>query len=80
MVLISETLVSSRRHVSELMVPNFGRQMQLLKGEIDWFRGLTLYVRECFSAHRQYIYECGCCQVVVVTICRSSQFLFCVQS
>ena len=30
----SETPVSSRRHISELMVPGFGRPMQLLRGEV----------------------------------------------
>ena len=29
----SETLVSSRRHISELIVPGFGGPMQLLRGE-----------------------------------------------
>ena len=68
----SEALVSSRRYISALMVSGFGRQMLLLKGEIDLFRGFALYVREGFSAYRQRSYECGCCEVIVVGICSSS--------
>ena len=67
-----ETLVSSRRLIPELMVPGFYRPMQLLKGEIDRFRGLTVYVRDGFSAYRQRSFECECCKVIVVRICSSS--------
>ena len=42
-LIFSETLVSSRRHISEFMFSGFDKPMQLLKGEIDRFRGLTLY-------------------------------------
>ena len=73
MIFYSETLVSSKRHISELMVPGFGRQMQLLKGEVDRFRGVALYMREGFSAYRQRSYECGCCEVIVVRFCRSNR-------
>ena len=52
----SETLVSSRCHTFELMVSAFGKPMQLLGGEIDRFRGLTVYVRDGFSAYRQRSY------------------------
>ena len=46
--------------------------MQLLRGEVDRFRGLAVYVREGFSAIRQRSYECRCCEVIVVRICSSS--------
>ena len=42
MVLCSKTLVSFRRYVSELMILGFGRQMQLLRGEVVQFRGLAV--------------------------------------
>ena len=42
--LCSKTLVSSRHHNSEFMVPGFGRQMQLLRGEVDRF-DVLLYTR-----------------------------------
>ena len=32
-----EALVSSMRYISELVVPGFGRPMQLLKSEVDQF-------------------------------------------
>ena len=67
-VFFSETLVSPRPHISELMVPGFGKPMQLLRGEVDWVQGSAVYVRDDFSAYRQLGYECGCC----VKICSSS--------
>ena len=72
MVFCSETLVSSRRPTSELIVPGFGRPMQLLNVEDEQFRGLTPYVREGFSVYRQRSYECSCCEVVDDINCSSS--------
>ena len=48
----------------EFMVSDFGKLMQLLKGDVDLFRGLGVYVRDNFSIYRQPNYECGCCEVV----------------
>ena len=36
--------------MSELMVLNFGRPMQLLRSEVNLFQGLTVYVRDSFLA------------------------------
>ena len=58
------------------MVPRFHRPMQLLKGAVDRFRGLTLYVRDSFSAYRQRSYERGSWEVIVVRICTSSHYLY----
>ena len=66
----SET-VSTRRYISELMIPGFGRPMQLLKGEVDRFRRLAVCVRDCFSTYRHRSYTYGCCTVTVVRICSS---------
>ena len=63
-------IVSSWR-ILELMIPGFGRLMQLLKGKVDGFQELVVYVRDCFSAYRQHSYECGYCDDVVVNICNS---------
>ena len=49
----SETIVSSRRHISQRMVPGFGRPMQLLRIQVNRFRGLAVYMRDRFSAYRQ---------------------------
>ena len=65
----SETLVSSRCHISEFMIPGFGRPMQLLRSEGDRFRELAVYVRDGFLEYRQQRYECGCCEIIVVKIC-----------
>ena len=66
------SLVSFRRYISELTVPGFGRPMQLLRGDVDRFQGLTVYVRVDFLAYRQRINGCGCCEIIVVRICSSS--------
>ena len=55
----SETLVYSWCHIFELMVTGFGRPMQLLKGEVDRFRVLAVYVRGGISTYKQRSYECG---------------------
>ena len=69
----SETFGSFRRHNAEPMIPGFGRPMQLLRDEIDRFRGLlTVYVRDGFSAYRQGGYECGCSEVIVIMLCSST--------
>ena len=64
----SETLVSSRRHISELRLPDFGKPMQILRGESDRSRGFAVYVRAGFSAYRQTKFECNCCELMVVRI------------
>ena len=64
----SDALVSSRRHIFELVFSGFGRLMQLHMGVVDCFRQLAVYMRNSFSAYR----ECGCCEVIVVRVCSSS--------
>ena len=64
----SETHVSPRSHLSELIVPDFGRLMQLLRSEVDQFQRLAVYVRDGILTYRQRSYECGCCEVIVVKI------------
>ena len=54
------------------MVQAFGRPVQLLRGEVNRFRGLAAYVRDGFLAYRQRGYETGCCEVIIVRICSSS--------
>ena len=54
------------------MIPGSSRPMQLFRGEVVRFRGLAVYVRDGFSAYRQRSYECGCCEVIVVKICSST--------
>ena len=72
----SETLVSSRRHISELVVLGLGIPMHLLRGEVDQFRELAVYERDYFSAYRQRGYECGYCYKVIVVRIDSSSHNF----
>ena len=65
-------LIFPSYYIFELMVLGFGKPMQLLRGEIDRFRELTVYVRDVFSAYKIRSYECGCCEVIVARICSSS--------
>ena len=60
-LLCSETLVSDMRHVSEVLVPGFGRPVLLCRGKIPRARGMAAYVRDGYGAFRQPKFECGCC-------------------
>ena len=70
------TLVSSRRHISELMVLCFGRPMQLLRGFVSfvgWLFMCVIVFRHVDSA----IMSGGYCEVMVVRICCSiHNFMF----
>ena len=45
-LLCSETLVSDMRHVSEVLVPGFGRPVLLYRGKMPRARGMAAYVRD----------------------------------
>ena len=55
-LLCSETLVSHMRHVSELLVPGFGRPV-LCRGRLPRARGMAAYVRDGYGAFRQPKFE-----------------------
>ena len=42
----SETLVSDMRHVSEVLVPGFGRPVLLCRGKMPRPRGMASYIRD----------------------------------
>ena len=48
----SEILVSSRRHISELLVSGFGRPMPMFRGEVDRIGRSAVYVRDGFLGYR----------------------------
>ena len=48
----SETLLSDMRHVSELLVPGFGRPVLLCRGKMPRARGMAAYVRDGYGAFR----------------------------
>ena len=59
-LLCSETLVSDLRHVSELLVPGFGRPVLLCRGRMPRARGMAAYIRDGYGAFRQPKFERGC--------------------
>ena len=65
-LLCSETLVSDMRHVSEVMVPGFGRPVLLCLGKMPRARGMAAYVRDGYGAFRQPKFECGCCGMLIL--------------
>ena len=46
----SETLVTDMRHVSELLVPGFGRLVLLCRGKMPRARMMAAYVRDGYGA------------------------------
>ena len=68
-LLCSETLGSDLRHVSELLVPGFGRPVLLCRGKLPRARGMVEYVRDGYGAFRQPKFESGCCEILVVRVC-----------
>ena len=71
--LCSETLVSDRRHMSELLVPGFGRPVLLCRDGVPRARGIAAYVRDGYEAFRQPKFECGCCELLVFRVCGARQ-------
>ena len=68
-LLCSETLVSYMRHVSELLVPGFGRPVLLCRGRMPRARRMVVYLRDGYGAFRQPKFECGCCEMLFSMVC-----------
>ena len=75
-LLCSETLVSDSRHVSELLVPGFGRTVLLCRGRMPRARGMAAYVRDGYGAFCQPKFECGCCEMLVFRVSGVIQNLY----
>ena len=77
-LLCSETLVSDMFHVSELLVPGFGRPVLLYRGSVPRARGMAAYVRDEYGAFRQRKFECGCFEMMFFRVCgvRTNFYLF----
>ena len=73
LLLCSGTLVSERHHISELLVPGFGRHVLLCRDGMPRARGMAADVRDGYGAFRQLKFECGCCEVVVFRVCGARQ-------
>ena len=75
-LLCSETLVSDMRHVSEVLVPGFGRPVMLYRGKMPRARGMAAYVRDCYGAFLQQKFECGCCEMLFFRVCGTAHITF----
>ena len=51
-LLCFETLVSDMRHVSEVLVPGFGRPVLLCRGKMPRVRGMAAYVLDDYGEFR----------------------------
>ena len=65
----SETLVSSRKHPAEILIPGFKKPILLRSDATPRARGMALYIRNDFSATNQRTYECSCHEVQIVKVC-----------
>ena len=73
LLLCSETLVSDRRHISELFVPGFGRPVLLCLDRIPLAHGMIAYVWDAYGAFRKPKFECSCCEMHVFRVCGARQ-------
>ena len=73
LLLCSETLVSDIRHISELLVPGFGRPVLLYRDGMPRAREMAAYVRDGYGAFRQPKFEWGCCEMLVFRVCGARQ-------
>ena len=64
------------RHMSELLVPGFGRHVLLCWGRMPLARGMAAYVRDGYGAFRQPKFECGCCEMLVFRVSGVRQTLY----
>ena len=74
-LLCSETLFSDIRHLSELLVPGFGRLVLLCQGKMPRASKMAAYVRNGYGAFRQPKFECGCCEMLFFRVCGVKQTL-----
>lgn len=63
-----ETLVSSRRHSSELRLPGYSYQCVVSTDGRPAARGMSLYVRQGYPCLRKKCYECSCHEVACVRL------------
>ena len=75
LLLCSETLVSYRHHISELLVPGFCHPVGCIVGRDGMLRdsGMAAYVRDGYGPFHQRKFECGCCEMLVFTVCGARQ-------
>ena len=64
------------RHVSEVLVPGFGRPVLLCRGKMPLARGMAAYIRDDYGAFRQPKFKCGCYEILVFRVCGVRQKLY----
>ena len=69
LLLCSETLVSDRCHMSELLVPGFSHPVLLCLDGVPRAREMAAYVRDGYGAFRQPKFKCGCCEMLAFRVC-----------
>ena len=62
-----------RRHISELLVPGFGRPVLWCRDGMPRARRMAAYVRDGYGAFRQPKFECDCCEMLVFRVCGARQ-------
>lgn len=67
-IFCSETMVSNRRDVSEILIPGFNKPVQIRCGTIPSARGMCAYIKSGLNAVRCPAYECGCHEVMTVKL------------
>ena len=72
----SETLASDMRHVTELLVPCFGRLVLLYCGKMPRARGMEAYLRDGYRAFCQPKFDLGCCKMLFFRVCGVRQNLY----
>ena len=68
-LLCFETLVSDMLHVSELLVPGFGRPVLLCRGKMPRAQNGS-------GGFRQLKFDCGCCEMLIFRVCSVRQDLY----
>ena len=64
-LLCSDTLGSDMRHVSELLIPGFGRSLLLCRGKMPHARGMAAYARDGCGAFRQPNFSVVVCEMLL---------------
>ena len=72
MVFRSEALVSSKSHISELLIRVLIDRCSCSAVRFSGSEGWLYAYMMTFLAYGQHTYKCECCEVIVVRICSSS--------
>ena len=75
-VFCSDPFASDMRHVSQLLLPRFGRPVVLCQGRMPRVRGMAGYVRSGYGAFCQPTFECGCYEMLIFKVSGVKQNLY----